>query len=200
MKKQFVSVLLLFITLSVSAQRLKINEGDFKNLKGINTYSVVFDYTDVQIPKFENEEAFLKDKMDKREEKEAGDGERFKKEWFSDRPDRYHPKFIESFNKRFDNGELSVNEDTAEEYTMEIHTTKIYPGYNVGIVRHNAEIDVTFTIYKTGEKDKVLFSGSYQDVQGNGAMGYDYNSGYRISECYAKLAKNIAQEFNKKVL
>lgn len=199
MKKQFVSVLLLFITLSVSAQRLKINEGDFKNLKGINTYSVVFDYTDVQIPKFENEEAFLKDKMDKRDEKEAGDGERFKKEWFSDRPDRYHPKFIESFNKRFGNGELSVNEEAAE-YTMEIHTTKIYPGYNVGIVRHNAEIDATFTIYKTGEKDKVLFSGSYQDVQGNGAMGYDYNSGYRISECYAKLAKNIAQEFDKKVL
>lgn len=199
MKKQFVSVLLLFITLSVSAQRLKINEGDFKNLKGINTYSVVFDYTDVQIPKFENEEAFLKDKMDKREEKKAGDGERFKKEWFSDRPDRYHPKFIESFNKRFENGELSVTEDAAD-YTMEIHTTKIYPGYNVGIVRHNAEIDATFTIYKTGEKDNVLFSGSYQDVQGNGAMGYDYNSGYRISECYAKLAKNIAQEFDKKVL
>ena len=199
MKKQFVSLLLLLATLSVSAQRLKINEGDFKNLKGINTYSVVFDYTDVQIPKFENEEAFLKDKMDKRKEKKAGDGERFKKEWFSDRPDRYHPKFIESFNKRFDNGELSVTEDAAD-YTMEIHTTKIYPGYNVGIVRHNAEIDATFTIYKTGEKDNVLFSGSYKDVQGNGAMGYDYNSGYRISECYAKLAKNIAKEFDKKVL
>ena len=199
MKKQFVSVLLLLATLSVSAQRLKVNEGDFKNLKGINTYSVVFDYTDVQIPKFENEEAFLKDKMDKREEKKAGDGERFKNEWFNDRPDRYHPKFIESFNKRFENGELSVTEDVAD-YTMEIHTTKIYPGYNVGIVRHNAEIDATFTIYKTGERDNVLFSGSYKDVQGNGAMGYDYNSGYRISECYAKLAKNIAQEFNKKVL
>ncbi|RRQ49695.1 hypothetical protein DZC72_03640 [Maribacter algicola] len=199
MKKQFVSALLLFITLNVSAQRLKINEGDFKNLKGINTYSVVFDYTDVQIPKFENEEAFLKDKMDKREEKKAGDGERFKNEWFSDRPDRYHPKFIESFNKRFENGELSVTEDAAD-YTMEIHTTKIYPGYNVGIVRHNAEIDASFTIYKTGDKDNILFSGSYKDVQGNGAMGYDYNSGYRISECYAKLAKNIAQEFDKKVL
>ncbi|UWX55297.1 hypothetical protein NYZ99_01440 [Maribacter litopenaei] len=113
--------------------------------------------------------------------------------------DRYHPKFIESFNKRFDNGELAVTEDAAD-YTMEIHTSKIYPGYNVGIVRHNAEIDATFTIYKTGEKDNVLFSGSYRDVQGNGAMGYDYNSGYRISECYAKLAKNIAKEFDKKVL
>lgn len=199
MKKQFAFILLVIATVSVSAQRLKIQEGDFKNLKGITTFQVVFDYTDVKIPKFEDEAAFLKDKMDKREEKKAGDGERFKNDWFNDRPDRYHPKFIESFNKRFDDGEMAVTEDAAD-YTMEIHTSKIYPGYNVGIVRHNAEIDATFTIYKTGEKENVLFSGSYRDVQGNGAMGYDYNSGYRISECYAKLAKNIAKEFSKKVL
>ncbi|MDC6387618.1 hypothetical protein PP182_02925 [Maribacter sp. PR1] len=199
MKKQFVSIVLVLASLSVSAQRLKTQEGDFKNLKGIDTYSLVFDYTDVQIPKFDNEEAFLKDKMDKREEKKAGDGERFKNDWFNDRPDKYHPKFIESFNKRFDDNELSVSEDAAE-YTMKIHTTKIYPGYNVGIVRHNAEIDATVIIYETGNENNILFSGSYRDVQGSGAMGYDYNSGYRISECYAKLAKNMAKEFNKRVL
>lgn len=199
MTKQFLLVLAILTVSGATAQKLKIEEGDFKNLKGIDTYSLVFDYSDVQIPKFDNEEAFLKDKMDKREEKEVGDGERFKTEWFNDRPERYHPKFIESFNKRFDDGELKVTED-AGEYTMKIHTTKIYPGYNVGIVRHNAEIDATFSIYKTDDEGSVLFSGSYRDVQGNGAMGYDYNSGYRISECYAKLAKNIAGELNKRVL
>lgn len=192
-------MLFFLIAGSLTAQRLKIQEGSFKNLKGITTFQVVFDYTDVKIPKFEDEAAFLKDKMDKREEKKAGDGERFKNDWFNDRPDKYHPKFIESFNKRFKKGEMTVTEDAAD-YTMEIHTSKIYPGYNVGIVRHNAEIDATFYIYKTGDKANVLFSGSYKDVQGSGAMGYDYNSGYRISECYAKLAKNIAKEFNKKVL
>ena len=199
MKKQFLSALVMLVMMSATAQKLKIQEGDFENLKGIDTYSLVFDYTDLQIPKFDNEEEFLKDKMDKREEKEEGDGERFKKDWFNDRPERYHPKFIESFNKRFDDSEVKVTEDDAD-YTMKIHTTKIYPGYNVGIVRHNAEIDATFTVFKTGDEGNVLFSGSYKDVQGSGAMGYDYNSGYRISECYAKLAKNIAGVINKKVL
>ncbi len=198
MKNQFLSTLVMLVMVGATAQKLKVQEGDFENLKGIGTYTVVFDYTDVQIPKFENEEEFLKDKMDKREKKEAGDGERFKNDWFNDRPDRYHPKFIESFNKRFD-GEVKVTEDDAE-YTMKIHTTKIYPGYNVGIVRHNAEIDATFTVFKTGDEGNTLFSGSYRDVQGSGAMGYDYNSGYRISECYAKLAKNIAGVIKKKVL
>lgn len=199
MKTKFLIVLVILIAEVISAQKLKIEAGNFKNLEDISSYQVIFDYTDVKIPKFEDEAAFLKDKMDKREEKKAGDGERFKTEWFNDRPDRYHPKFIESFNKRFENGEISVTENTSD-YIMEIHTTKIYPGYNVGIVRHNAEIDATFTIYKSEEKDNILFSGSYRDVQGTGAMGYDYNSGYRISECYAKLAKNIAKEFDKKVL
>lgn len=199
MTKSIITLIVLFISIGASAQKLRVEEGNLKNLKGINTYQVVFDYTDVQIPKFENEEAFLKDKMDKREEKMEGDGERFKNEWFNDRSDRYHPKFIESFNKRFDDGELSVSQDTAD-YTMKIHTTKIYPGYNVGIVRHNAEIDATVLIYETGNENNILFSGSYRDVQGSGAMGYDYNSGYRISECYAKLAKIMAKEFNKRVL
>ncbi len=80
MKKEFLIVLAVLTLSGVTAQKLKIQNGDFKNLKGIDTYSLVFDYTDVQIPKFDNEEDFLKDKMDKREEKEAGDGERFKKE------------------------------------------------------------------------------------------------------------------------
>lgn len=199
MTKSIVSFIVLFITIGASAQKLRVEKGNLKNLKGIDTYHVVFDYTDVQIPKFKNEEAFLKDKMDKREEKKAGDGERFKNDWFNDRPDKYYPKFIESFNKRFDDNELSVSENAAE-YTMKIHTTKIYPGYNVGIVRHNAEIDATVIIYETGNENNILFSGSYRDVQGSGAMGYDYNSGYRISECYAKLAKNMAKEFNKRVL
>ncbi|MBQ4913749.1 hypothetical protein J8L85_04825 [Maribacter sp. MMG018] len=199
MKKQLFSFFAMLVIVSASAQKLKIQEGDYNNLKGIDTYSLVFDYTDVQIPKFDNEEAFLKDKMDKREEKKAGDGERFKNDWFSDRPNRYHPKFIESFNKRFDDGVVSVTEDAAD-YTMKIHTSKIYPGYNVGIVRHNAEIDATFTIYKTDDPATVLFEGKYKDVQGYGSMGYDYNSGDRIAECYAKLAKNIANVIKKKVL
>ncbi|UWX55298.1 hypothetical protein NYZ99_01445 [Maribacter litopenaei] len=86
MKKTFLPFLFLFIMGSISAQRLNVEQGNIKNLKGITLYKVVFDYTDVNIPKFKDEAAFLKDKMDKREEKKAGDGERFKKEWFNDRP------------------------------------------------------------------------------------------------------------------
>ncbi len=189
---------LLFTTVAIS-QKLKVEEGDIKNLKDIKVYKMEFDYTDVQIPKFDNEAAFLKDKMDKREEKKAGDGERFKKSWFDDRPNRYHPKFIESFNKRFDDSAVLVQEDEAA-HTMKVHTTKLYPGYNVGIVRHSAEIDATITVYETGNESNIIFSGSYKDAKGAGAFGNDYDSGYRISECYAKLAKTFARDLQKRAL
>ena len=197
--------ILLLIALVASAtsyaQKLKVSEGNIKNLKGITDYNLEFDYTNVQIPKFDSEDEFLADKMNKREAKEIGAGEEFKNSWFSDREKKYHPKFIESFNKRFSKGEivLDSNKDNAK-YTMKIHSTLIYAGYNVGIVRKNAEIDAEITIYETSNAENILFAGKYRDVQGNGAMGYDFNSGYRISECYAKLAKSFAILIKKKAL
>ncbi len=73
----------------------------------------------------------------------------------------------------------------------------MYAGYNVGVVRRNSEIDAVITVYETVNPINILLSGKYSKVQGYGAMGYDYDSGYRISECYAKLAKNIAKSIKK---
>jgi len=196
MKKQLTLLFVLISTTVLFAQKAKVNEGNFKNLKGITEFNVVFDYTDVQIPKYKSEEAFLKDKMEKRDKKEAGTGEVFKKSWFDDREERYTPKFIESFNKR---GDIKVGEDLdGAEYTMKIHTTDLYAGYNVGISRKNAWINAVITVYKNDNPDKAILKVTYTKAEGNGAMGYDYDSGYRISECYAKLAKTFAKTIYKK--
>ncbi|MDB2606583.1 hypothetical protein N9Y48_02255 [Zobellia sp.] len=195
--KKFLVMTFLVVSATTYAQKMKVNQGDIKNLKDVSSYTLEFDYSDLQIPKYDSEDDFLADKMAKREEKESGKGEEFKKSWFADREERYEPKFIESFNKRFDDGEVRVSMDEAP-YTMKIHTTKIYAGYNVGVVRKNAEISATITVYETANPSNVLLEGTYEDVQGYGAMGNDYNSGYRISECYAKLGKNIAGYIIKK--
>lgn len=60
-----------------------------------------------------------------------------------------------------------------------------------------AEINVTITVMEVDNPTNVLFSASFKDVQGNGAMGYDFDSGYRISECYAKTAKTLAKHIKK---
>lgn len=200
MKKHLTLTLLLF-TAVIYSQKLKVSDGDIKNLAGITEFNLEFDYSNLEIPKYDSEEAFLEDKMQKREEKDPGTGagEKFKNSWFSDREEFYEPKFIESFNKRFKNGEIMVAKDKADaKYTMRVHSTLIYAGYNVGIVRNNAKIDAVVSVYETASPDNVLLEGSYFNVQGSGAMGYDFNSGYRISESYAKLAKEFANLIRKK--
>jgi len=198
MKKQLILFAFLLSSVMIYSQKMKVADGNFKNLKGIATFNLEFDYSDVQIPKYDSEEDFLKDKMAKREEKLVGDGERFKKSWFADRADRYEPKFIESFNKRFEDSKVRVDRDFKDaKYTIKIHTVKLYAGYNVGIVRRNAEIDAVVTVYEVANPSNILLSGKYNKVQGEGAMGFDFNSGYRISECYAKLAKNVAKSIKK---
>ncbi len=198
MRKTLLMFVVLFSLTIVNAQKFNVEEGKLKNLKGISEYNLVFDYTDVKIPKFKNEEAFLKEKMAKREKKQKGSGEVFRKSWFEDRENRYEPKFIASFNKRFKKGNIKVDKNlNSAKYVMKIHTTKIYPGYNVGMWRHDAEINTTVTIFEKNNPNNTLVSGTFKDVRGRGAMGNDYNSGYRISESYAKLAKIMAKYIKK---
>jgi len=192
-------LIITFLVATVSfAQKMKVNDGNIKNLKGISQFDLVFDYSNLQIPKFKSEEAFLEEKMTMREEKEKGSREKFRKSWFSDRESKYEVKFVESFNKRFKDAKVKVSKENDSEYVMHIHTTKLYAGYNVGVWRHNAEISATITVYKKDNPNKIVLKGLYKDVQGLGSMGYDFNSGDRIAECYAKLAKNIAYYIKKK--
>ncbi|RMA65746.1 hypothetical protein [Ulvibacter antarcticus] len=195
------TLLLLAVLLSTSimvAQKVKVTDGSFKNLKDITAFNLEFDYSDVMIPKYDSEEEFLKDKMEKRDEKEAGTGDKFKESWFADREDRYEPKFIESFNKRWKNDERKVGMDIGADYTMKIHTTLMWAGYNVGIVRKNSKVEATVSVYETANPSNILWSANYTKVEGGGAGGYDFDSGYRISEAYAKLAKEVTANIRKK--
>jgi acyl-homoserine lactone acylase PvdQ len=66
------------------------------------------------------------------------------------------------------------------------------------MVRQNSKINAIVSVYKKGAPDNIIFKVQYTKAEGNGAMGNDYNSGYRISEAYAKLAKTIAKTIKKK--
>lgn len=189
---------LLFVSTTIMAQKAKVTKGDWSSLKGITAYNVEFDYSNLEIPKFDSEEEFLKDKIAKREEKEPGTGEKFKKSWFSDREEFYEPRFIETFNDRYKDGKVKVGKDlSGAEYTMKLHTTMIYPGYNIGIVRHNSKIETTVSVYKNDSPDTVIFSVDYTKIEGQGNGGYDFNSGQRIADAYIIFARAFTKHIYK---
>ncbi len=185
-------MLIAIALLSVTGFGQKVTSGSFKSLKNITEYDLVFEYAGLTVDKFKTEEDFLADKMKKREEK--GTSEDFKTSWFADREKRYEPKFIESFNKRFD-GKVKADKGLASAgYTMTIKTVWIHPGHNIGISRSNSKITAEITVAEKANPSNVLLVVKYEKVEGAGAMGYDFDSGYRISECYAKLAKELASD------
>jgi hypothetical protein len=180
------------------SQKENVTKGDWSDLKGITEYNLIFDYSDLEIPKYDSEEAFLEDKMAKRDEKEPGTGEAFKASWFSDREEYYEPRFIETFNDRYKDGLVKVDRDLGSaEYTMKIHTTFIYPGYNVGVVRKNSKIEVTLSVYKNDAPDDVIFSVDYTKIEGQGNGGYDFNSGQRIADAYIIFARALVKHMYK---
>lgn len=177
------------------AQKRNVLAGDYKNLKGISEFNLVFDYAGLTVDK-STEEEFLKDRMDKRSEQNARE---FRDGWFADRENRYEPKFIESFNKRFDDGEMKVAKNRPDaKYTMKVKTIWIHPGFNAGVVRSTSAVTMIVSVYETANPANQLLSVEFLKVAGKGAMGFDYNSGYRISESYSKLAKEFASDIKKK--
>ena len=185
-------LLVLAVLVSVSAFSQKVASGSFANLKSITEYNLVFEYEGLTVDKFKTEEEFLADKMKKREEK--GKDEAFRDSWFNDRKKRYEPKFIESFNKRFDGNVKADKNLTSAKYTMTIKTIWIHPGFNIAMARSNSKVTALITVTETANPSNVLLSATYDKIEGAGAAGFDYDSGYRISESYAKLAKELAND------
>ncbi len=197
MKKLVILFTALLCTTFMFSQKVKITQGSYAALKDIKEYNLEFDYSSLSIPKYNSEEDFLIDKMAKRDDKNPESGEKFKESWFADRENRYEPKFIESFNERFKNGEIKVGKDLKTEYTLKIHTTMMWAGYNVGVWRENSKIEATIYVYKNDDPNTILLAADFTRVEGGGLSGMDYNSGDRIAQAYGKLAKKLSIEIDR---
>ena len=194
MKQYFLFIFIFWVGVTFSQQ--KILEGNFKNLKGISTYSVTFDYSGLQVHGFNSEEEYLKEKMEKRAHKE-GEAEKFKSDWYADRSAKYEPKFIEYFNKRFDKGEIILAKDSNAKHTMNVKTTWIYPGYNVVAGNEPAKISAIITIFETENPTDILLKVEYTRSIGLEEGMFDFDQGYRIAGAYEKLAKNIVMQLKR---
>jgi hypothetical protein len=198
--------LLFFLNISfvVSAQEITIVSGNYKNLKTISEYNLVFDYSDLTVTDFESEEDYLQKTMLEKEQAKPGNAKVFREEWFSDRAYRYEPRYIQAFNEYFKKGEIKVIKDRPDlPYTMKVHTTEIYPGYNNGFTRKSGNLEVTISVFKTENAENILFSANITDVECNYAgdkatlEDFDFHQGERIAYGYWNLAKFFAKKLRR---
>jgi hypothetical protein len=190
-------LILLFFLISVAgySQTVKLVEGDLKALKGEKNIRLEFTYDNMVIGDEKTPEAdYKKKKKQELDAKESGRGDKWEKAWVADRKERFEPKFTELFEKY-----SKKQVDSNAKYTLIFNTTRTEPGWvGVGIVRRNARIDGDAVIVETANRKNVIAKLEVSNAPGAGGMGYDYDTGLRIQEAYAKSGKEIGKLVGKK--
>lgn len=191
MKRINLAVLMLFVTIATSSFSQKIIklEGDLSFLSSAKGLNIEYDYSEMGVGDYNNEEDYVNKKVEEYNKKEAGRGEKWKESWVGSRDRVYHPKFEELFNKYASKVGVDVTQNRADaKYTLIVKTTFTEPGFNIGITSRPAGVSFEYIFVETGT-DKVLARFSQKMVPGAQAMGMDYDTSTRISESYAKAGK-----------
>jgi hypothetical protein len=184
----FAILAIAFCTSTAVAQKVKVTSGNPDILKPESTVNIEFVYDNISVGKYKSEKEYIAAKTEEYNKKEAGTGDSWAKKWETDKANRYEPKFIELFTL---NSGMTVKKDA--KYTIIIKLLSIEPGYNIGISRKNAEIDVEILIVETANRENKACVISVNNIPGGTAFGYDFDTGLRISEAYANAGKKLAK-------
>ncbi|SEJ71724.1 hypothetical protein SAMN05216327_11717 [Dyadobacter sp. SG02] len=182
------------------AQRVDLRSGDVGVLSGQKTVNVEYDYSEFGVGKFATEQEYLDKKSAEYNAKEAGKGDTWKKAWVEDRKARYEPKFEELFNKGLeDKGITAVKARPDAQYTLIVKTKFVEPGFNVGVMRKNAYVDYEIDLVESANKSNKVAEIGMRNVPGGQFAGFDFDTGTRIAESYAKAGKSLAAFLDKKL-
>ncbi len=187
---------MLLASMNSHAQKLKLIEGDLAPLAKESSINIEFSYEKMSVGKFDNESDYVAKKTEEYNQKEAGRGDNWAKNWVRDRKDKFEPKFNELFEKEYEK-QITYNSKKPAKYTLIVKTTFTEPGFNVGVMRKNAQIDGEIWVVETADHSKVIAKIKMDNALGRTFGGYDFDTGGRISECYADAGKALGKYFRK---
>lgn len=191
------AVFMLLSFFKVNAQKVKLETGDFSQLKGQTVLNVEYTYDNLKVGK-KDENVYIKEKVADYNKDEPGKGDKWLTNWKNDRSTRYQPKFEGLMNEYMVEKGIKVGADNKAKYTITVKTLMIEPGFNIGIMRQDAFINVEITLAETANPSGILAKVTMDNVPGRTFGGYDFDTGVRIEEAYAKCGKELAKLILKK--
>lgn len=196
MKKSIATFLLLSCIATLSfAQSIVLTSGSVDFIKNQKVIDFSFSYEEMLVGKL-TEQEYVDKKTSEYNKKEDGKGEQWKAAWYGDRKERFEPKFLELFDKYMNEVGIAAGTEGAK-YRIEINTDFTEPGWNVGVMRQNASVDLSCKVkdIETGEQ---VASIRIRNASANNFWGADFTSGYRVQETYAKAGRELAKFLIKK--
>ncbi len=180
-------ILFLLAGILADAQNIVLTSGSLAPLKSETVLKLEFTYNEILVGKM-TEAEYVEKKVGDYNSKEAGRGDTWQSNWIADRIGRFEPKFLELFDKYMAEKKIVSGTEGAN-YVVVINTDFTEPGFNVGVVRRNASIDLSC---------KILNIESGEHIAANNFWGTDFDSGYRLQETYAKAGREFAKFLIKK--
>lgn len=187
------SCLFLISSLTVSAQKLVNVSGDILKLKGEKKILVQYDFTNFSVGDYKNEQDYINKRKAEILKKEGeAEAKKWEDAWHNAKEARFMPKFESVFNETSDG--IVINRDFKDaKYTLIVKTTFIEPGFNVGVMKKPAYINVEYIFVETANPSNIIAKYTCNNIPGAQAMGYDFDASTRISESYAKAGKNMGK-------
>lgn len=200
---------------NVLAQKTKITKGDFKELKGQTEVNVVWDYSEAQVRggspfakwKALPEAEWLQKIVDKKNEKEAGTGDDWKKRWEAAKPGAFEPNFETKMADMWKGAMVKRGLDNAK-YTIRIKVTYMDPGYSVGVSASDAWLSGIIEVVETGSDnvtsaltmDQIKGASAGKSIPGMAVVAAIEGATFekRLGESFEKMAKSLYAKVLKK--
>ena len=204
MKKSGITILILsFFFASGILFGQKLVTGHLHILKGQTTVNIQYDYSDMGVGKFKNEDDYVADRTADMNKHSDGSGDKWASKWVSNRASMFQPKFETAFNAELYKYGLIAKEGVEDaKYTLIVHTTYTEPGYNVGVSSERAHIDVVVTLVETAARNVPLAVIDMPKMKNEGKMfhyGAAYDTGLRVSTCYERAGEVLGEFLVKNV-
>ncbi|MDR1593580.1 MAG: hypothetical protein LBS43_03710 [Prevotellaceae bacterium] len=198
MKKLLITLVVCCCSVMLFSQKITVTSGSVDFVNNQKVIQFVFTFENMGVGKM-SEIEYVEKKVSDYNNKEAGRGDQWRESWIRDRETRFVPKFKELFDKHMEKFGIVVGDVNSEgaEYRIAVNTDFTEPGFNVGVVRKNAEIDLTCKVYSIATGAEVAVIKVY-NASANNFWGTDFDTGFRIQECYAKAGRELAKFLIKK--
>ncbi len=201
MKTKLLLIAGFMAVMGLSAKAQKMTEGDKKLsfLAGETKVNIEYNYDGMLVGKKEEAE-YLKEKVTKGNEKQAGKGDRWAEKWKNNKTNLYEPMFDELINKMLLKGKTNATAAKGQKdakYTVVVKTLVMEPGFNSVVMKQNpfCKYEITWIETATG---KVMAKG-FMTAQGvlMGGSDWDFDPSNAIKECYAKAGKVVGVSMSK---
>lgn len=185
---------LLFVT-STNAQRIKLLSGDFTQLKGQNSFDLIFSYDSMVVGENTPEDQYLEKKKTEWDLKEYDRGSAFVAQWYADREELYEPSFTNFFEEYLKTRTLDRNSS----YTLILKTKRTEGGWSAGIIAHPGEIDGELWIVESENPDNIIVKIGFYNVAGKISSGGDFEMTTRIQSAYEEAGMYLGFYLRRKL-